>query len=296
MFTTRIAQLTYHLAPASQHRALLEFTQRAHMRVLQFSHTLQRMPPEHLIMAVAMHQQTPMATLITQHAHSDTSWIRACAIMGVASNEHTALVGHLLQTCISHAPTQRWFFHADISEYWLRDLLLTRGFSHAGAIVALESTRWQTVAPALPTNLQLRIMHQHDLPHVRALDVQVFATQWHKTAFEIEEVWSTPGHAVVVTHEDTLVAYAMAVWHNHQASLHIVRIAVAPAWQQRGIARAIMAHIGHYASQLDAQRITLNTQHDNQAALTLYAQMGFTLTQETYPVICSDASTRINMS
>lgn len=296
MFSTRIAQLTYHLAPAPQHAALLEFTRRAAVRVLQFGSTLQRMPADALTVAVAMHQHTPMATLIIQRVHAEASWIRACGIMGIAISEHAALLGHLLQTCATQHPQPRWFFHADVSEYWLRDILLTQGFTSDGAVVALESTQWQTTAPALPESLHLRIMHQHDIPQVRAIDALVFAAQWQKTVFEVTEVWAAPGHAVVVTHADTVVAYAIAVWHDQQAALHIVRIAVAPAWQQRGIARALMAHIGHYASQLGAQRITLNTQHDNQAALALYQHMGFTLTQEAYPVICTTQPPGIDMS
>jgi ribosomal protein S18 acetylase RimI-like enzyme len=81
------------------------------------------------------------------------------------------------------------------------------------------------------------------------------------------------------------VGYAIAVVHDHGSLLHIVRIAVLPEWRRQGIAQQLLAAVITYGQQIATAQISLNTQHDNHAALALYQRAGFQQTSDRHEVI-----------
>jgi ribosomal protein S18 acetylase RimI-like enzyme len=54
--------------------------------------------------------------------------------------------------------------------------------------------------------------------------------------------------------------------------------------QKKGIATYILCDLIAYFAQLGIERITLNTQNNNQASLALYQKTGFRMTGEKFPV------------
>jgi|SRR5579875_1048390 len=50
---------------------------------------------------------------------------------------------------------------------------------------------------------------------------------------------------------------------------------VAPPARRQGIARALMLHAEQFARESGAERLTLSTAHDNQAAQALYRSVGY---------------------
>ena len=54
--------------------------------------------------------------------------------------------------------------------------------------------------------------------------------------------------------------------------------------QGRGAGRALLVELFGRLSQLGVNRLTVNTQSDNEASLGLYQKMGFVRTGEQYPV------------
>lgn len=277
-------QLRYTVALPEQLVHLVEFTQRAHHRSLQFASTLRHMPASDLCIVVAWHHNTPVATLIATPITGPTSWIRGAAIEFISPAHHSAVVGTLFRHLHDHLPDKHWYFTADIYDTWLRDFLITLGFRVDMHIVALECITRPLPPLTHEATFQLRPMQADDIPSVLAIDAQAFTHQWHKSHFEVSDMWQSPGFAVVATAAEAVVGYAIAIWHQRANALHLVRIAVVPTWRRQGVARHLLAAVIDYAQSNDAPHVTLNTQHTNTAAIALYQQFGFQYTGERYPV------------
>jgi len=279
------AQLRYTIALPDQLARLLEFTQRAHYRSLQFASTLRHMPASDLCMVVAWHRDMPVATLIATPITGPTGWIRGAAMEMVSPAHQHTVISALVQQLHDSLPGKHWYFTADLYDIWLRDFLVTLGFRLDMHIVVLEC-RVRPMSPmaATPDTFHLRPMQGDDIPSVLAIDAHAFTHQWHKSAFEVSDMWQSPGIALVVTSADTVIGYAIAIWHHRANALHLVRIAVLPAWRRQGVASQLLAAVIDYAHSNDAHTVTLNTQHTNTAAISLYQQYGFQATGERYPV------------
>jgi ribosomal protein S18 acetylase RimI-like enzyme len=69
---------------------------------------------------------------------------------------------------------------------------------------------------------------------------------------------------------------------------HLARLAIRPDAQNQGLGSAIVADLIQRLRGRGHNRLTVNTQSDNQASLALYDKMGFVLTGERFPVFRFD--------
>ena len=65
---------------------------------------------------------------------------------------------------------------------------------------------------------------------------------------------------------------------------HLARLGVRKEAQGRGIGSALVSDLIQRLSSQNLGRVTVNTQSDNAASLSLYQKMGFVQTGEQYPV------------
>ena len=70
--------------------------------------------------------------------------------------------------------------------------------------------------------------------------------------------------------------------------VHLVRIAVLPAYRGKAIGVRLLADVVAYARSLGAESLTLNTQAHNAAAQRLYVWFGFRRTGEQQTVLRFD--------
>ncbi len=63
-------------------------------------------------------------------------------------------------------------------------------------------------------------------------------------------------------------------WHVAD-EIHLLNVAVDPAWRRRGIGRALVEDVIAYARANDASKILLEVRASNDAALHLYERLGF---------------------
>jgi len=92
--------------------------------------------------------------------------------------------------------------------------------------------------------------------------------------------------ATVAENGDGLVGYQISTGGRMKA--HLARLAVHPSVQGRGVGRALLGDLFTRLYQLGIPKLSVNTQNDNEASLSLYRRMGFLRTGEQYPVYTFD--------
>ena len=171
---------------------------------------------------------------------------------------------------------------------WFQGILAASGFTNHQNIVMLE---WHSFAsrPRVASNthgIRIRKMMEADLPEVERTDAASFVPLWHNPLDTLRRAFSQAMLATVAEDEHGIVGYQLTTGGRTHA--HLARLAVHPAAQGRGAGRALLVELFGQLTQMGVNRLTVNTQSDNVASLSLYQKMGFVRTGEQYPVYALD--------
>jgi ribosomal-protein-alanine N-acetyltransferase len=161
------------------------------------------------------------------------------------------------------------------------NILLECGFTPYQNIAVLERTG-KPIQCTKPLGISLRPMCLLDLNSIVTLDEAAFEPLWHNSLKVLSRAFEQSTYATVVELNNQIVAYQISAKLVFNA--HLARIAVHPGLQKKGIATYILCDLIAYFAQLGIERITLNTQNNNQASLALYHKTGFRMTGEKFPV------------
>jgi len=154
---------------------------------------------------------------------------------------------------------------------WLIDALRSSGFERVNRVVFLA--KYDHAIPDRGNRQVLvRPARGEDIPALVALDEVAFEPIWRNSAPFFAETLSR-SHVVVAVMEDSTVAYLCCTIYDGEG--HLVRLAVAPRWQDKGIGTRLLAEAVAYFAQHGAREIILNTQEDNLRAQRLYRRFGF---------------------
>lgn len=125
--------------------------------------------------------------------------------------------------------------------------------------------------PELPPPLRLRPMQERDLAAVALLEARSQFSPWSEQVFR---ECLTEGYLcqVATDHADSLVAFVVIYRVLDEA--HLLNIAVAPEWQRRGVARAVLRAVMNRLRP-DTRCLFLEVRESNQPARALYQQLGF---------------------
>jgi len=165
---------------------------------------------------------------------------------------------------------------------WFERLLVASGFKSYQDIVVLEWSGQVPQAVPTPTEITIRPMTTEDLPQVQKIDEAAFDPLWRNSmdslqlAFE-QSVWST-----VAVNQDGIIAYQISTAISLNG--HLARLAVQPGFQRSHVGHALVRDLLEYFHQKHAWRVTVNTQSDNFASLSLYQKTGFYRTGEVFHV------------
>jgi ribosomal protein S18 acetylase RimI-like enzyme len=176
----------------------------------------------------------------------------------------------------------RFMAAAIVLQEWYHGLLLASGFSSNQSIVMLEHEQQRPVGVSLPAGFSIRTMLQYDLPAVAEVDASAFETLWQNSLPALELAYPQAVLATVAEAGGQVIGYQIST--RNPLGAHLARLAVRPALQGRGVGRALVADLIQQAERRGMYRLTVNTQSDNSASLTLYRKIGFRETGESYPV------------
>lgn len=157
---------------------------------------------------------------------------------------------------------------------WLVGPLQARGFHLVSNIVAYEKRDW-----AIPENgdqtIKVRPAQPADFSALVAMDAMDFHPLWRNSAETLSQWRETLPYFVVAVAGEKRVGYCYCSLEDKHG--HLVRMAVHPAWQERGIGTRLVAEAVGFFRQAGTQLITLNTQEENKVAQRLYRNFGFQL-------------------
>ena len=172
---------------------------------------------------------------------------------------------------------------AIVMKQWFQNILLSHGFELKHNIVLLHWSG-ETARPFnAPQGIQIRLMQQSDLFAITKVDLASFGHFWHNTFDALQRAYSQAIYATVSEDGSGVIGYQISTGNPFGA--HLARLAVLPEAQGRGVGAALVSDLIQRMNIHQSARLSVNTQADNAASLTLYERMGFKRTGEYFPVL-----------
>lgn len=172
---------------------------------------------------------------------------------------------------------------------WFQDMLAGSGFENRQQIVMLE-WRYQpsfgSTGRREASGIRIRRMSEADLPDVETTDAASFDPLWQNPLETITKAFGQALYATVAENEQGIIGYQLSTGGGQRA--HLARLAVHPSVQGKGAGRALLDDLFRYITYAGISKLSVNTQSDNQASLSLYQRTGFLRTGEEYPVYTFD--------
>jgi ribosomal-protein-alanine N-acetyltransferase len=165
---------------------------------------------------------------------------------------------------------------------WFEALLKRNHFQKTHSIVMLSWDNPRLPEPPSKTAVSVRPMTLDDLSEVEIVDSASFSLVWQNSRTYLEIAFRQAAIATVAEYEGQLVGYQIST--GTPIGGHLARLAVLPRVQGRGIGYALLYDLLNQFARRSARTLTVNTQKDNLASLSLYHKAGFELTGEEYPI------------
>lgn len=168
---------------------------------------------------------------------------------------------------------------------WFQNLLAESGFQNLQQIVLLE-WRYQSTAARETAGIRIRRMKEADLPEVEKTDAASFDPLWQNPLETLRRAYAQALYATVAENDNGIMGYQISTGGGQRA--HLARLAVHPVVQGKGAGRALLNDLFVFLTSMGTSRLSVNTQSDNQASLSLYQRTGFVRTGEQYSVYTFD--------
>lgn len=209
------------------------------------------------------------------------AWIRMFAVSSGSEAEDVwsvlwpiaqAQLHDLRISTVAAIPLSRWF----------KTILEKNHFAQIHNVILLMWEQGQPLPDLEESSINIRPMNFDDLPAVKAVDNSAFTTIWQHSLESLGLAYKQAGVATVAEKDDLIVGYQMST--SNPLGGHLARLAVHPDFQGEGVGYGLVTDMLHQFIRKGAIRVTVNTQQDNAASLTLYKKSGFRKTKEIYPV------------
>lgn len=169
-------------------------------------------------------------------------------------------------------PLQRWF----------RNLLDRGDFAYTHSVQVLTWMYGEIPSRRAVGAARIREMDAADLTAVLEVDEAAFGPIWQNSYGGLELAYQQSVIATVAELGGQIVGYQISTPTTMGG--HLARLAVYPDHQGQGIGYELVRDLLAQFSRRGAQQVSVNTQHNNTASLSLYHKTGFRETGEEYPV------------
>ncbi len=190
----------------------------------------------------------------------------------------------LLENCLSRFdPNQPPTIAALGLKEWLIPLLQGSGFHYHQSIVTLYcDLESKNDDFQIPHFVFIRPMEEEDLPVVASIDQQAFEPIWQNSLPQIEISHQRARYATVAEIENQVVGFQIST--ASLFSIHLARLAVHPSFMRQRIGYALVADLIRRCRRDKWWELSVNTQDNNQASLSLYQKMGFERSEQNFSV------------
>ena len=169
-----------------------------------------------------------------------------------------------------------------VVKQWFQNLLLSTGFDLKQNIILLQLANENIKPFHMPQGIRIRAMEDGDMPAVIKIDLAAFGVFWHNTLDSLQRARLQSVSATVAEDDSGVVGYQISTGNPFGA--HLARLGVQPEAQSRGIGTALVSDLIQVGGINKFNRLSVNTQADNIASLSLYKKLGFIRTGEHFPV------------
>ena len=258
--------------------ALLNYKHRVH-RHLDWKTPLELLGTEPFW--VIMHQDVPVAALACQQDPPGIAWVRffACIPRLKMDQAWQALFQKTLESFADNPPDK--IVSVSISD-WFETLLVKNQFKICQHIVVLAWQQPGLRERKINKNLVIKTMTEEDLEEVSFVDQSAFKPLWQHSLENLKNAFQAAAYSSIAVLDGEIVGYQIS-----SASLyntHLARLAVNPECQRQGIGQALVMDLIQWSMKSGIFLVTVNTQQDNKASLSLYHKMGFQETGDIFPV------------
>jgi ribosomal protein S18 acetylase RimI-like enzyme len=165
---------------------------------------------------------------------------------------------------------------------WFESLLKRSGFDKDYQVVMLSWENGELPEKVERPKVIIRPMTLDDLKAVKEIDAASFVPVWQNSLAALEMAFRQAIIATVVEVKGQLLAYQIST--ATPLGGHLARLAVHPDWQDQGIGSSMLYDLLSQFKRRGAKAVTVNTQQNNPASLSLYKKAGFRLTGQEYPI------------
>lgn len=165
-----------------------------------------------------------------------------------------------------------YYTGGNLDSDWLKDALLARDFHLLTTLRSYDKEDF-SVPTEGEQSVEVRPFEPEDVDAVLLVEAACFAQHWRYDAAGFLEIADTCPYFVVAVLDGRIVGYQFNVVE--AATGFLVRIAVHPAVNSRGIGARLMAEAVHFFAEQRVWKIALNTEEVNHHAHRLYEWFGF---------------------
>lgn len=156
---------------------------------------------------------------------------------------------------------------------WIKPYVESLGFVYQEDVVTFRRPPLPIPVVALPSEFSIRPAYAEDIPALARVDNAAFPPPWQMDESEIGQAQRISAICTLAQRGETVIGYQLSTLYFDGS--HLARLAVDPAVQGQGIARALLSDVLDRFEQRGIRSMSVNTQATNTRSQRLYVGYGF---------------------